>query len=132
MANNFKVAVATRNKELDQMSADLDGGFLDIYDGSQPATPDTAITTQVKGASLPLNADFAPAAVAGALVANAITSDTDADATINATWFRAFKADHVSPVCDGTVGTSGTDAIINSVAIQIHGRVDCTAMAVSL
>ena len=132
MANNFKVAVAVRNAELDVLSDQLDGGYLRIYDGAQPATPDTAITSQVLLATLPLNATFSPAAAAGAITANTITSDSDADATGTASWFRAYKADGTTAVCDGTVGTSGTDAIINSTAIQIHARVDCTSLVISL
>lgn len=131
MANNFKVSVAARNAELDAMSVLLDGGFLDIYDGSQPASPDTAVTSQVKLAHLALNADFAPAASSAMLTANAITSDSDADATGTAAWFRATKSDGTA-VCDGTVGTSGTDAVINSTAIQIHARVDCSSLVISL
>lgn len=132
MANNFKVSVAARNAELDALSVLLDGGFLDIMDGAQPATVDTAISTQVRLARLALNADFAPAAASAQLTANAIASDTDADATGTAAWFRAFKADGTTAVCDGTVGTASADAIINSVAIAQHARVDCTAMVISL
>jgi hypothetical protein len=132
MANNFKVSVATRNAELDAMSVLMDGGFMDIYDGAQPATPETALGAQVLLASLPLNADFAPAAAAALLTANAITSDLDADGTGTATWFRCYKANHTTAVSDGTVGTAGTDAIINSTAIAIHARVDCTSLTIAL
>lgn len=132
MANNFKVSAATRNAELDALSVLLDGGFLDIYDGAQPTNPDTAIGSQVKLASLLLNADFAPAASAGVLTANAITSDTSADATGTAAWFRCFKSDHTTAVCDGTVGTSSADAIINSTAISAGALVACTAMTITL
>jgi hypothetical protein len=136
MANNFKVSIASRKAELDALRVLLDGGFLDILDGSQPATPDTAITSQVRGARLTLgNPAFAAASNVGdvaRIVANAITSDSDADATITATWFRAYKTDGTTAVCDGTVGTASADAIINSVAIQQHARVDCSSLVISL
>jgi hypothetical protein len=132
MANNFKVAVATRNAQLDQLARALDGGFMDIYDGVQPATPDTAITTQVKLARLALNTTSAPAAASAQLTFNAITSDTNAAATGTAAWFRCYKADDTTAVCDGTVGTSSADAIINSTAIAIHARVDCSSMTIAL
>jgi hypothetical protein len=131
MANNFKVSVAARNLELDAMSVLLDGGFMDIYDGAQPATPETAVTTQVKLARLALNADFAPAAAAALLTANAVASDNDADATGVAAWFRLVKADGTA-VCDGTVGTANADAIINAVAIAQHARVDCISLTIGL
>jgi hypothetical protein len=132
MANNFKVAIATRNAELDAMARQLDGGFMDIYDGAQPATPETAITTQVKLADLPLSATSAPAASGGQLTLNAITSDTDADATGTAAWFRAYRSDHTTAVCDGTVGTASADAIINATSIVQHARVDCTSCVINL
>jgi hypothetical protein len=138
MGHNFLVAVATKIKALDAERVDLDGGFMDVYDGSQPATPQDAITSQVKLARLPFgNPAFAAAVDAGggiaSTTANAITSDTDADATGTATWFRAVKSNGTTAVADGTVGTtSAFDAVINSTAIQIHARVDCSSCVISL
>lgn len=131
MANNFKVSVAARNAELDIIARLLDGGFLDIYDGTQPASPDVAVSTQVKLAHLAFSGTSAPASSAGSTTYNAITSDTNAAATSTATWFRATKTDGTA-VCDGTVGTSSADAIINTTAIQQHARVDCTSLVISL
>lgn len=131
MANNFKVSVAARNAELDVIARLLDGGFLDIYDGAQPASPDTAVSSQVKLAHLSMSGTSAPASSGGSTTYNAITSDTNAAATSTAAWFRATTSAGVA-VCDGTVGTSSADAIINTTAIQQHARVDCTSLVISL
>ena len=132
MANNFTVAIATRNKQLDQLARDLDAGFLVIYDGAQPASPDTAITDQVPLAHLALSATSAPAASAAQLTFDDIASDPDAAASGTAAWFRCYQADDATAVCDGTVGTADADCIINATAIAMHARVDCSSLTIAL
>ena len=49
MASNLKLADAAVNAEADALSDLLDSGYLRIYDSTgtgQPATADTAVTTQ--------------------------------------------------------------------------------------
>jgi hypothetical protein len=128
MANNPKFSNASVNAEADAVARLLDNGYMRVYSGSQPATADTALGAQVLLAELRFNATSAPAASAGVLTFNAFTSDTSADATGTAAWFRALKSDGSSVVMDGTVGTASTDAIINTTAISSGGQVDCTAM----
>lgn len=118
---------AAANAAADAVMRQLDGGFIDIYSGSQPATADTVITSQVKLASLALNATSAPAASGGVATFNAISSDTAADATGTAAWFRAYRANHTTAVYDGSVGTSGANLNLNSVAIVLNGTVGVSA-----
>lgn len=127
MANNFKRANAAVNAEADNVCALLNNGFLDIYDGSQPATADTAIGAQVKLARCTYGATAFGAASAGVATANAIGTDSAADATGTAAWFRAWKSDGTTPVFDGSVGTSAADLVLNSVAIQINAAVSVTS-----
>jgi hypothetical protein len=42
MALNPKTAVATRNKAIDAAGADLNNGYLRVYQGTQPTDADTA------------------------------------------------------------------------------------------
>lgn len=128
MANNPKFSNAAVNAEADAVARLLDAGKLRIYSGTQPATADTALSGNTLLAELTFNATSAAAAVAGVLTFNAITSDTSADATGTAAFFRALKSDGTSVVMDGTVGTASADAIINSTAISSGAQVDCTAM----
>lgn len=128
MANNFKRGLAALNEECNRVGALLNSGKLRIYDGTQPATPDTAITSQVLLAELTFNATAVSSASAGAVAFNAITQDSSADATGNATWFRAVKSDGTTAVFDGSVGTSGCDLNINNVAIQATGVVSVSSM----
>jgi hypothetical protein len=132
MALNPKLAVARRNAALDNILANLNNGFLDIYDGAQPTDADTAIGSQVLLASLTFGATAFGSASAGLATANPITADLSADATGTAAWFRCFKSDHTTAVLDGSVGTSGCNLNLNSTAIVSGANVSVTSMAVSM
>lgn len=128
MAANPKRSNAAVNAAADAVSVLLTNGYLRIYDGSQPATADTAITTQVLLAELRFNASAAfGAASNGVATANAITSDTSANATGTATWFRALKSDGTTVVYDGSVGTSSADLVLSSVALAIGATVSVSS-----
>ena len=134
MAANTHLSVASWNLGLNAALDVLNGGFIDIYDSTgtgQPATPDTAVTTQVKLAHCAINATAFSAASAGTKTANAISSGTGL-AVGTATWFRAYKSDDTTAVIDGSCGTSGTDMILNDVAITVGGTVPVTAWTVSM
>jgi hypothetical protein len=109
MALNTQIANATVNTQADAFSALLNNGFLDIYDGTQAATADTAVGAQVKLARLVFPATAAPAAVGGLITFNTITSDTAADATGTPTWFRCLRSDGTTVVFDGTAGATGAN-----------------------
>ncbi len=132
MANNPKVTNLGVSTEADAFAALFNSGFIKIYDGTQPATADTAISTQNLLATLTFSATAFPAANNGVLTANTITGDTDADFTATATWFRCVKSDTTTKLMDGSVGTSGCDLNLNSTAIQIHAEVDCSSFVITL
>lgn len=130
MASNLKYAVATKNAKLDAITTQVGGSaLLRIYDGAQPASPDTAIGAQVKLAELTCNATFAPGASGGVLTANAITG-ANALATGAASWFRLTTSGGTAKI-DGTVGASGTDAIIDNTSIVSGQAVSCTALTIT-
>jgi hypothetical protein len=115
----LRVAIATRNAELDALSTLLDNGYLRIYTGAQPATPETAVSGTLL-AELRFNADAFPAASGGVLTANAITPDTVADNTGTAGYARALKSDGSTAVLDTSVTVTGGGGPLelDSVAIQ--------------
>jgi hypothetical protein len=131
MALNPKLSNAAANAEVNALTALLNSGFLDIYDGTQPTDADTAVGAQVRLASLGFGATAFGTGVAGVATANAITSDDDADATGTATWYRCWKSDHTTAVADGSVGTSGANLNMNSVAISIHAAVSVTSFTLT-
>ena len=117
MANNPKRSNTAANAACDAMAVLANSGKLRIYDGTQAATADTAIGAQVLLAELTMNATAFGSAVAGVATANAITSDSSADATGTATWFRLLKSDGSTVICDGSVGTSSADLVLNTTSI---------------
>lgn len=132
MASNLKYPAALRNTMLDAITTRAGASaLLRIYDGTQPATADTAVSTQVKLAELTCNATFAPGAGSGVLTLNAITTDSSADATGTATWFRIVTSGGSTTVLDGSIGTSGADINLNTTAIVIGGPVAISSIVIT-
>jgi hypothetical protein len=126
MALTTTLSNAAASLAADAVLATLDSGFCDIYDGTQPAGPDTAVTTQVKLARLALYTTAFAAAVNGVAAAHTIATDASANATGTATWCRFVTAAGVA-VFDGSVGTSGCNLNLDNVAIVATGPVAVTA-----
>ncbi len=117
-----------RNAKLDAITTAVGAsGKLRIYDGSRPATGGSATTLL---AELTLNATFAPGASSGVLTLNSITSDTSADATGTATWFRIVTSGGTF-VIDGSVGTSGSDLNLNTTSIVSGATVAVTSFTIT-
>ena len=120
-----------RNAQLDAVTTAVGAsGKLRIYSGTRPANVAASITGTLL-AELTLNATFAPAASAGVLTLNAITSDTSADATGTATHFRIFQSNGTTAVDDGDVGTSGSDLNLNSTSLTACGSVAVTSFTIT-
>jgi hypothetical protein len=127
MASNIKIATTTRNAMVDAITTGVGAsGLLRIYDGSQPANPGTAVTTQTLLAELACSATFAPGASSGVLTANTITTDSSANATGSASWYRLCTSGGTG-VVDGSVATSGADLNFNTTSIVAGGPVAVTS-----
>lgn len=121
-----------RNAQLDQITTAVGAsGKLRIYSGTRPANVGTAIGAQTLLAELTLNATFAGAASTGTLTVNAITSDSSADATGTASFFRIFQSNGTTAVIDGDVSTSGADLNLNSTSITAGGSVAITSFTIT-
>lgn len=126
MALNPKRSNAAVNEEANKIGILLNSGFLRIYDGTQPATADTAISTQVLLAELTFNSTAFANAAAGVAAANAITTDASANATGTASWFRAVTSGSAT-IYDGTVGTGTHDLVLDTVSIAAGADVAVTS-----
>lgn len=115
MAANTHLSIASWDLALNAALAPLNGGTVQIYSGTQPATPDTALSGNTLLVTLTLNATAFANASAGTATANSITSGVAA-ATGTASFFRAFTTGSAA-VIDGSVGTSGADMTIPSTSI---------------
>lgn len=121
------VLVSIRNAWLDAIKTAIDagaaGGTIDFYDGTRPATGGTATTLL---GTVTFAAICAPAASNGVLTFSEMTEDEAANATGTATWARISDSDGTF-VCDCSVGTSGEDINLNSVAITLNGIIRVTS-----
>jgi len=116
-------------------------GTLEVYSGAQPQNPTTAIGGgNTLLATLALsddafgNAVAVEAGVAGAkatATAASITDDVSANATGTAAWFR-IKDGNGLGVIDGTVGVSGTNLTVNTVAFVEGADIAATGLSLSV
>lgn len=113
--------------------AQFDSGFIDFYTATRPAGPATAITTQTLLGSCPLAAtDPAVGGSDGVITFGAITSDSSADASGTVTWARITKSDHTTAIMDVSVGTSGTDIIIDNAVIVAGGVIAVSSLTITM
>lgn len=134
MASDVRYSTTLLNAFLDQVDIVIgSGGFLRFYDGTKPATADTAITTQVKLAELPLSAVSFGAASGRTITAATITTDTSADATGTATWATFVKSDGTR-VFDVTVGEAAdsADITVDNKSFQAGADIAVTAFTLTL
>ena len=126
-----RVAVARRNEGLDTFIGNCNSGKLRYYSGTRPTDADTALAGNTLLAELTMNATSFAAASGGVLTANAITSDSSADATNTATFARLFESDGTTAIMDLSLGTSGTEVIVNSTSIVTAAVVSASAMTIT-
>jgi len=134
MASNLKYSTSLKNAQQNAITATLGANaVLNIYSGSQPATPDTAISGQTLLAALTCNATFAPGSAAGVLTLNSISNGTGtagAGAGTAATFFRLTTSGAVAHI-DGTVGISGADLNLNNTNIATGQTVSVTSFTLT-
>ena len=138
MATSTKISNAAAKAACDAVVDLLDGGsgagYIEIRTGSPPSNVDDAATGTLL-ATLPLSdpafGSAADANPGGIATASAITSDSSADATGTAGWFRGFDSNAVA-VIQGTVGTSDADLILASTSITTGNTVSITSWTVTM
>lgn len=131
MASTLRLSNLMVNTGMDAQAALLNGGFLDLYDGTQPATADTPVTTQTRLATLTFGTPAFNPAVTGVVVATALGSEPSIAATAQAKWARGYKADHTTVVCDWGVSTSGADINLNSTNLQMGGQLSLSSLTLT-
>jgi hypothetical protein len=131
VARNPTFGAAAVDAETDAVTALLNSGFLRIYDGAKPPTPDDAVDTQLLLAELRWsNPAFTPSS--GGRAAAAPMPSANASDTGVAAWFRALEPDGATGVFDGTVGSDGDyDLLIDNVYLQAGTQVTVAGFAYS-
>lgn len=120
---------------VDLVDGGAGAGLCRIYDGTQATDPDTAVGAQVLLAELtfsdPAFGAAADAAPGGRATANAITSDSSANATGTASWFRVLNSTPVA-IWDGSVGTGTHDMVVNTTAFVAGAEVAISSWTVTM
>ena len=126
MASNLKYSNGTRDAQQNGLITYAgSGALINIYNGTQPANANTAISTQTLLVSLPVPGSFGTDSN-GTITLSAVTSE-NAVATGTATFFRIFKSDGTTVVMDGSVGTSGADMNLDNTSIATGQTVTITS-----
>ena len=102
-------------------------GKLVIYSGTRPSTGGAAGTVL---ATFTLGTPFAGASASGVLTGN-LPAGVNASATGTASWARVFKTDGTTICMDLSCGTSGTEVILNSTALQINVACSVSSIAIT-
>lgn len=125
-----RASILARNAGLNAMASRLNSGKLRIYSGAQPATPETAASGTLL-AELTLNATAFGAAAAGVITANAITSDSAADATGTAGWFRLLQSDGTTAEHDGVCGVGSGELQLPTLSIVANAIISCSSLTIT-
>jgi hypothetical protein len=119
-------SILVRNARLDAITAQNgNSGKLRIYQGTIPTDCSQAPNGTLL-VELTMNSTFAPAASAGVLTLNAITS-ANAVSSGTAQYYRLYKSDGTTCTEQGTVGTSGADLNLVSTTITSGQPVSVTS-----
>lgn len=126
----IKMGVTTVQAMLDAFETDLlVGGTapkLMLYAGAPPANAAAAASGSPLATFTLATDPMANAAGAGTKTFNAITS-VNASATGTVGHYRLYRTNGTTCVDQGTVGTSGTDMIIDSTSITVGQPINVTS-----
>lgn len=111
MALNPHLSIVARNRALDAAFDVLNGGTVKYYDGVQPATVETALSSNTLIVSMALGATAYSPAASGAKVLGAVTGAAAVATTAAITW-GSFVTSGGTRVRDFSIGTSGTDLVL--------------------
>lgn len=124
-----QLSTAVRNARLDAIETTISTSpTLEIRTGAVPANCAAADSGTVL-ATLTLPSDWMAAASGGSKALSGTWQDTSADATGTAAHFR-IKAGATCHI-QGTVGTSGTDMIVDSVSFTAGQQFTVTAFTLT-
>lgn len=133
---NVRLANATQQAAgdavVDSIDAGAGAGTISIYDGTQPADANTALSGQTLLAELTFSDPaFGATNTSGVATASAITDDSSANATGTASWARIEDSDN-NTIFDCDVGTSGATINLNTVSIVSGGTVSITSFTITM
>lgn len=126
----LRLATATRNALANTLGDALDSGSIQVRTGSQPATPDTAASGTLLGTLAYPNPAFG-APSTGVVTANAITSDTSADASGTAGHVRQLDSG-AAIHSDATCGQGSGDFNFDNSVIVSGGVIAVSSLTMTV
>jgi len=137
VANLFKLGTTPRNAACDGIVDSIDGGTppgrLEHRTGAQPTNVNDASSGTLLGTNLFANPAFG-AAAAGVATANAIGSDTNADASGTAGYFRIYTGagGDTAALAQGNTSTSGADLNFDNNVIVAGGVIAISSFVITV
>jgi hypothetical protein len=141
MANAFYITNAVASGMLNStgLAESIDAGtaaVINIYSGTAPSNADASLSGNTLLAQLTCSgtafSGYSDTGTAARATFAAITSDSSADATGTATFFRILTQNAGTVIAQGTVGTSASDLILNTTSITAGSTVSITAATIDL
>lgn len=139
MASNFKLSTSARdaaaNGIVDLIDAGTGAGTIAIRTGAPPTNVSDASSGTLLG-TCTFSATAFGASSSGTATAASITSDTSADASGDAGYFRVYAgaAADTAALCQGTAGDSGDtpDLEFDNKSIVAGGTIAISSMTLSV
>jgi hypothetical protein len=128
---SLSYTTTARNARLDEITTVVGAsGILKFYSGTPPANVGASLSGNTLLAQLTMNATFAPPSSGGVLTLNSIATESSADATGTASFFRMTTSGGTAEV-QGTVGTSGADLNLNTTSIVAGAAVSVSSFTIT-
>jgi hypothetical protein len=124
----LRASVATRNLELDALADSARNGLLQIFPGFQPATPE-ADTRETALVTLQLGDPAFAKANDGKITLRKTVGDKTVENSGKPAWFRIWRADGRTSVCDGKIGT---DMTLKAKDLPAGAEVDIESLTIEL
>lgn len=136
MALLFKLGTTSRNAATDGIVDAIDGGTppgrLEHRTGAQPTNVNDASSGTLLGTNLFANPAFGASAT-GTATANAITSDTNADNSGTAGYFRIYTgaAGDTAALSQGNSGTASVDLVFDNNVFVAGGTIAIASFTIT-
>ncbi|MCG8608963.1 MAG: hypothetical protein MI864_00365 [Pseudomonadales bacterium] len=132
MSTTLSVSTDGAAAMLNPLSDLLDSGNAKVYSGTPPANADASLSGNTLLGTCPLSATSAPDTTTKTLTFNAITSDSSADASGTASFFRLESSGgdvHIQGLC-GT--TSAYAMVMTTTTITAGGTLPIASCTITM
>jgi hypothetical protein len=127
--STINIGDVAREAQTNSATALLNNGYIRIYTGSIPATPQTTASGTLLAELRCASTAFPASSSTGLATANSIASVTASNSG-TAAWARVLKSDGTTAVFDCDVNTAGAIMNINSTSIASGAAVSITSFTI--